>query len=85
MSKDEIFAQIQKEMSTMFELDESSIRADSRVFEDLELDSIDAIDLVAKLQSITGRRMAPDAMQKVRTVGDIVDLVGAELQASATL
>jgi acyl carrier protein len=45
----------------------------ARLFEDLELDSIDAVELVVKLQSYTGRKIAPAEFKTVRTVGDIVD------------
>ena len=56
-----------------------AIHERSKVFEELDLDSIDAIDLVARLQQLTGQRIGEAAMREVRTVGDIVDLVAQQL------
>lgn len=52
-----------------------AITMDARLFEDLDLDSIDAIDLVIKLQELTGKKISPKEFKTVRTIGDIVDQV----------
>ena len=52
------------------------------LFEDLDLDSIDAVDLVVKLQDLTGRKFKPEEFKSVRTVGDILDRVQALLLAA---
>lgn len=75
----EILDQVRRTIAELFELDVAEIRAESTVFEDLDLDSIDAIDLVAKLQQLTGERIEESAMREVRTVGDLAELVGAQL------
>jgi acyl carrier protein len=59
----------------MFEVDPSKISRESRLFEDLALDSIDAVDLIVKLQEVTGRRFKPEEFKGVRTVGDILDRI----------
>ncbi len=66
----------------MFEVPEAKITYEARLFEDLDLDSIDAVDLVVKLQEYTGRRIAPAEFKAVRTVGDVVDKIHAQLSAS---
>jgi acyl carrier protein len=43
--------------------------------DDLELDSIDAIDMAVHIQEMTNVRVDEDALRKLRTVGDTVDLV----------
>ena len=75
----EILDQVRRTIAELFELDIAEIRAESTVFEDLDLDSIDAIDLVAKLQQLTGERIEEQAMRGVRTVGDLAELVAAQL------
>jgi acyl carrier protein len=65
----------------MFEVPEEKIRPEARLYEELDLDSIDALDLVVKLQEITGRRISPQEFKTVRTVGDVVDRVTALLHA----
>ena len=49
--------------------------AAAKLFEDLDLDSIDAVDLVVRLQDLTGRKIKPDQFKTVRTVSDVVDRV----------
>lgn len=44
-------------------------------YQDLDLDSIDAVDLVVKLREITGKKIEPDAFKQVRTVQDVVNEV----------
>ena len=59
----------------MFEVPPEKISLDARLSEDLDLDSVDAVDLVVKLQELTGRKIKPDQFKTVRTVGDVVDRV----------
>ena len=81
MSKDDIYARLSERLTDMFEVPAEKIRPDARLYEDLDLDSIDAVDLVVKLQEITGRRIAPQEFKTVRTVSDVVDKVYALLDA----
>ncbi len=83
MTRDEVFAQIRAMMVEMFELEESDVTLEAKVFEDLDLDSIDAIDLVARLQQLSGRRVEEEKLREVRTVQDIVDLVAEQLEQAA--
>ncbi len=59
----------------MFDIEEQDIKLEARLYEDLDLDSIDAIDLVVRLQEITKKRIKPDQFKEVRTIKDIVDAV----------
>ena len=51
------------------------ISLDAHLYQDLDLDSIDAVDLVVKLREITGKKIEPDAFKQVRTVQDVVNEV----------
>ena len=75
MSRNEIFVEIRKTLVELFSLDPERITAESGVFTELELDSIDAVDLVAKLQELIGQRITEAEMRQVRSVGDMVTLV----------
>ncbi|WP_108652855.1 acyl carrier protein [Dongshaea marina] len=79
-SRDEIFNEISKAMQELFELDAAQITLEASLYEDLDLDSIDAVDLVVKLQDMTGEKIQPDQFKSVRTVKDIVDSVEQLLQ-----
>lgn len=54
-----------------FELDPADIRPEARLYEDLDLDSIDAVELALIVQEITGRNVTPQSFQHARTVEDI--------------
>jgi acyl carrier protein len=81
ISKDDIFARVRDAMVELFELPADAITLGAHLVDDLDLDSIDAIDMAARLQEITGRRVAEDALKSIRTISDVVDLVHAELSA----
>ena len=82
-SKDEIFATLSGYLNEMFEVPAERITLSARLFEDLDLDSIDAVDLVVKVQEYTGRRIAPADFKSVRTIGDVVDKIHAQLSENA--
>lgn len=73
MDKSEIYSVLKATMVDLFELDESEIKPNANLFEDLDLDSIDAVDLAVKITEITGKRVNPEDFKKVRTVQDLVD------------
>lgn len=72
---DKIFQMVRDTIVEQFEISSEDISLESRLFEDLDLDSIDALDMVVKLQEFTGKRIAEGALKQVRTVGQIVTLV----------
>ena len=84
-SRDAIFGHLSDCLVEMFEIPQQKISWDARLFEDLDLDSIDAVDLVVRLQELTGRRIKPDAFKAVRTVGDVVTCVETVLATDAPL
>lgn len=79
MTRDEIFQRVQGVLVEMFELEPSKVTLDAKLVDDLDLDSIDAIDMVVKLQELIGQRVEEAALRGVRTVGDVVELVHAKL------
>ena len=80
-SRDEIHAALSGHLQEMFGVAADKIVPSARLYEDLELDSIDAIDLVVKLQEYTGRKIAPGEFKSVRTVSDVVDRLHHHLAA----
>lgn len=75
MDNNEIYQEITGLLVTLFELDADVIKPESRLYEDLELDSIDAVDMVVHLQKRIGRKITPETFKSVRTVQDVVDAV----------
>lgn len=79
-SRNEVFAELSRYLRDAFEVPGDKISLDARLFEDLDLDSIDAVDLVVKLQDYTGKKIQVAEFKSVRTVGDVVERVHAQFQ-----
>ena len=79
LTKDEVYARLTHYLADMFEVPKEKIQPNARLYEELDLDSIDALDLVVRLQEVTGRRISPQEFKTARTVGDVVDKVSALL------
>lgn len=71
-SREEIFTHLKQLLVEHFEMQEESITLDARLYEDLDIDSIDAVDLIVELKRITGKKLDPKAFKEVRTVEDVV-------------
>ena len=82
-STDEIYAHVRQLLIDLFEVEPAKIRPEAQLNKDLEIDSIDAIDLVLKLKDYTGRKIKPEEFKHVRTVGDVVNTVQAIVATSA--
>jgi acyl carrier protein len=76
-TKAEIFDRLRGVLVELFEVDPSKVTLDARLHDDLEIDSIDTIDLILTLKDMTGRKIQPDQFRHVRTVGDAVDAIHA--------
>jgi acyl carrier protein len=75
MTRDEIFAQIRTTLVENFEIDANAIKPESKLIDDLGLDSIDAIDMAVRIQQMTKSRVEEDELRQLRTVDDTVNLV----------
>jgi len=77
----QILEQLRTVLSANFEIRPERITPQADLFSDLDLDSIDAVDLAIKLQEMTGKRIKPDEFRSVRTVGDVILAVDRLLAA----
>ena len=73
MSKDELFVWVADLLAEMFELDRASLTLESNLYADLDIDSIDAVDLAVRLKQTTGLRMQPEVFKQIRTIGDVIE------------
>ncbi|MBV1862585.1 MAG: acyl carrier protein [Nannocystaceae bacterium] len=76
-----MFALLSEKMSEMFELEKGSLKLETHLFKELDLDSIDAIDLAVHLQEYTGKKVEEEKLRDLQTVGDVVNLI-LKLQAT---
>lgn len=70
-----ILVQLQSVLCAEFEIDPELITMDANLMDDLDIDSIDAIDILTRLRELTGKDLPAESLKEVRTVGDIVALV----------
>ena len=81
MTKQEIFDRLSVILQETFDIEAERIRPESRLYEDLDIDSIDAVDLIVKLKPIAGKRLQPEAFKAVRTLQDVVDALDDALSS----
>ncbi len=75
MTEAEIAKTIKDILAADFDVDPQAIKPETNLFTDLDLDSIDAVDLVVRLQQETGKKVEPAEFKKIRTFGDVVAAV----------
>jgi acyl carrier protein len=75
ITKEDVLNQVTDALVELFEIDKADINPEAKLYQELDLDSIDAVDLVVHLQNVTGKKIKPDEFKAVRTVQDVVDSV----------
>ena len=73
MTKDDILSKMVEILQDTFDIEPARVTPESRLYQDLDIDSIDAVDLIVRLKPLVGRRLQPEAFKSVRTVQDVVD------------
>ncbi|MCU6681017.1 MULTISPECIES: acyl carrier protein [Leclercia] len=73
--QESIYQEVTSLLIKLFEIAPEEITPEARLYEDLELDSIDAVDMIVHLQKKTGKKIKPETFKSVRTVQDVVDAV----------
>jgi acyl carrier protein len=84
MTKNEILQRIVGILVNTFDIEAERIVPEARLRDDLDIDSIDAVDLIVQLKPLMGQRLQPEAFKTVRTVGDVVDALYALVAGSET-
>jgi acyl carrier protein len=74
-TKDDIYKKVSEILAEQFEVDPEAITPEARLREDLDIDSIDAVNLIIELKSFTVKKLAVDSFRHVKTLGDVVDAV----------
>ena len=73
MEKQQIYDKIREALIEDFELDPEKVVPEARLYEDLNLYSIDAVDLIVKLKTFIPRNIDPEVFKSMRTLQDVVD------------
>lgn len=80
MTRDDIFNKVAEILNETFEIPMDEIQPETLIMEDLDLDSIDAVDLIVKLQAYTDKKIDPEVFKAVRTVDDVVAAIYTLMQ-----
>jgi acyl carrier protein len=75
MTKEEALQKIREIFAKNFSLEPRDVQLSSKLYEELKLDSLDAVDLVLELQDLTGKKIKPEVFKGVRTVEDVVGII----------
>ena len=73
MDKQQIYEKIRNALVNDFEMDAAKVVPEARLYEDLNLDSIDAVDLIVKPKQYIPRNVDPEVFKQMRTLQDVVD------------
>ena len=83
MTKNELFDRIVTILHDSFEIEPARITPEARLYDDLDIDSIDAVDLIVQLKPLLGGKLQPEAFKAVRTVQDVVDVLHGLIRDAA--
>lgn len=75
VSKEDVFEIVKDSLIDLFEIQEDEIVVEAKLYDDLDIDSIDAVDLIVRLKEKTGKKPDVEIFKSVRSVGDVVDAV----------
>jgi acyl carrier protein len=73
MNRDQLFGWVADLLAEMFELDRAALTPASNLYTELDIDSIDAVDLAVHLKQSTGKRLRPEVFKTIRTIDDVVN------------
>ncbi len=72
---DEIRHQLKDKLVELFELDEADLTPNARLYEDLDIDSVDTVDLMVELKKYLGKDLTPKLFKDARTIDDVVNVI----------
>ena len=78
MTDEQLYNNIREILVSQFEVDESTISLDADLYKELEIDSIDAVDLLVQLKDLTGLKVPPERFKEVRTIRDVLTALTAQ-------
>ena len=73
MDREALFKVVKQVLVEQFEVDEQRITVDTQLYDELDIDSIDAVDLLVRIKELTGKKILPEDFQEVRTIGDVLN------------
>ncbi|WP_431256331.1 acyl carrier protein [Roseateles chitinivorans] len=81
MTDQDIFERLRTILIETFDIEAARITPQARLYEDLDIDSIDAVDLIVRLKPLVGKRLQPEAFKTVRTLQDVINALQGLMQS----
>jgi len=78
-SKAEVYEQLKDVLVNEFGLRAEQLEPDAHLVKDLDLDSIDWIDMAVALEGRTGQELQERELASIRTIQDVVDVIHRKL------
>lgn len=75
LTRDDILNKLTSILVEDFEVDKNLITLDASLFEDLDLDSIDAVDLAVRVQQFTQKKIPPENFKQIKTINDVINAI----------
>jgi acyl carrier protein len=80
-TREDILNTLKQVMADLFDTDPEAVTLEANLYTDLDIDSIDAVDLVMKIREITGKKLGAEDFKNVRLVSDVIDAIEDLLKA----
>ena len=75
MTKDEVYTKLKEILVNEFDIEEAGITPEANIVTDLDLDSIDAVEMIVKMKPYLNGKIEPDVFKSVKNIGDVVDVL----------
>ena len=75
MTREDILQKMKGILAAEFEIEKDAVTPEAKLYDDLELDSIDAVDLLVKMKEFIPGKIDPELFKKAVTIQDVVDVL----------
>ena len=75
MTRQELHQQLASTLEELFDTPAAEVTEDAKLYEDLDIDSIDTMDLLLELKQQRGDKISPEMFRDARTVGQVLDIL----------
>jgi acyl carrier protein len=75
MTKEEVYTKLKEVLVNEFDIDAADITPEANIVTDLDLDSIDAVEMIVKMKPYLNGKIEPDVFKSVKNVDDVVNVL----------